>query len=110
MNKKILSILFLLVFLCAVAHVSAAEIFDDAVASDNSENISLEENADEDMKLSEAASDVLANGTEDDSTEPPTNTTPVGALLGSAFLNAFPIQTMRIPKIKHKHNQLNTDG
>ena len=77
MNKKILSILFLLVFLCAVAHVSAAEISDDAVASDNSENISLEENADEDMKLSEAASDVLANGTEDDSTEPPTNTTPV---------------------------------
>ena len=76
MNKKILSILFLLVFLCAVAHVSAAEISDDAVASDNSENISLEENADEDMKLSEAASDVLANSTGDDSTEPPTNTTP----------------------------------
>lgn len=76
MNKKILSLLFLLVFLCAVAHVSAAEISDDAVASDNSENITLEENADEDMKLNKGTSDPLANGTGDTPTDTSTNTTP----------------------------------
>lgn len=73
MDKKILSILFLLALFCAVAHVSAAEISDDAVASDSSENITLKGNANEDIELSEGASDVLANGTGDDSS---TNTTP----------------------------------
>jgi hypothetical protein len=77
MNKKILSILFLLVFFCAVAHVSAAEISDDAVASDNSDNITLEANAGKDVKLGEGASDILANGTGDTSTDNSTNTTPV---------------------------------
>lgn len=76
MNKKILSILFLLVFFCAVAHVSAAEISDDAVASDNSDNITLEANAGKDVKLGEGASDILANGTGDTSTDNSTNTTP----------------------------------
>lgn len=79
MNKKILSILFLLVFVCAVAHVSAAEISDDAgdaIAADDSENITLEGNANENMKLKEGASDILANGTGNASTDTSTNTTP----------------------------------
>lgn len=80
MNKKILSILFLLVFFCAVVHVGAAEISDDAVAADNSENITLEEDADEDMKLSEGASDILANSTADAPADTSTSTTPASTV------------------------------
>lgn len=79
MNKKILSILFLLVFLCAAAHVSAAEISDDAgdtVTADEPEKVSLEENL-ADEKIAESSNDILANGTGDASMDTSTNTTPV---------------------------------
>lgn len=76
MNKKILSILFLLVFVCAVAHASAAEISDDAgdnVTAVESEKINIGEDSDADEKISQSPNDVLANGTGETST----NTTPV---------------------------------
>lgn len=104
MNKKILSILFLLVFVFAVAHVGAAEISDDSgsevtVAGD-SENVNLDETANEDEKLSEDAGDILANGTDDDSsadstgdstgnsTDDSTNTTPAPVEKPTAIIKA----------------------
>lgn len=57
--------LTLLVFICAVAHASAAEISDDAVAANESDEISLQEDGDADEKLSESTNEILANGTGD---------------------------------------------
>lgn len=100
MNKKILSILFLLVFVFAVAHVGAAEISDDSgsgvTVADDSENVNLDETANEDEKLSEGAGDILANGTGDDSTgdstgnstDDSTNTTPAPVEKPTAIIKA----------------------
>ena len=79
MNKKILSILFLLVFICAVTHVSATEISDnstDVAAAEDSENINLEENINADEKISESTDDILTDGADDASQDSSTNTTP----------------------------------
>lgn len=81
MNKKILFVLTLLVFVCAVAHASAADVSDDAIAANESDVVSMEDDADVEEKASESSSEIIANGTGDTpdetSTTVSTDTTPV---------------------------------